>query len=442
MSSLDNLIDQENRPLGGGPLGRRTKTVSEAEPVRLRSALGEICQNQRRQPLRNNGNKPQGFSIYCDDGAPSLPRAPEPQGAGTRRNEDKTIDKENIQPRDKSIRQTKAFKTVDVLREQPQQSRAVQILQTIPTRATQLIQDWNTSVDLDSPMVVEETVSDLREQWRVPPIKDNQTVDIFTEPEYFQDIYVYLKENEIKHMPKSKYMDKQTDITHSMRSILVDWLVEVGEEYKLQTETLHLAVNYIDRFLSYMAVQRTKLQLVGAAAMFIAAKYEEIYPPDVAEFVYITDDTYNKRQVLRMEHLVLKVLGFNLSVPTTYLLLNKMVEMCPVDEYEEDDKEKVAALAAYLSELALVDGETFLKFPPSQTAAACVALSRHTMSLEAWPQPLPERTGYTLEDLQECFVELHGCFEKGKTSAQQAVAEKYRASKYFGVSDLSPPTIF
>ena len=49
------------------------------------------------------------------------------------------------------------------------------------------------------------------------------------------------------------------------------------------------------------------MQLVGTAAMFIASKYEEIYPPDVSEFVYITDDTYTKRQVLRMEHLVLKV---------------------------------------------------------------------------------------------------------------------------------------
>ena len=56
-----------------------------------------------------------------------------------------------------------------------------------------------------------------------------------------------------------------------------------------------------------MSVQRSKLQLVGTAAMFIASKYEEIYPPDVSEFVYITDDTYTKRQVLRMEHLVLKV---------------------------------------------------------------------------------------------------------------------------------------
>ena len=64
MSSLDNLIDQENRPQGGGPLGRRTKVV-EAEPTRLRSALGEISQNQRRQPLRNTSNKPQvNYNIF------------------------------------------------------------------------------------------------------------------------------------------------------------------------------------------------------------------------------------------------------------------------------------------------------------------------------------------------------------------------------------------
>ena len=66
-------------------------------------------------------------------------------------------------------------------------------------------------------------------------------------------------------------MRKQPKINFDMRSILVDWLVEVGEEYKLQNETLYLAVNYIDRFLSIMAVERDKLQLVGTACMFIAA---------------------------------------------------------------------------------------------------------------------------------------------------------------------------
>lgn len=71
--------------------------------------------------------------------------------------------------------------------------------------------------------------------------------------------------------PKAGYMKKQPDITNSMRAILVDWLVEVGEEYKLQNETLYLAVNYIDRFLSSMSVLRGKLQLVGTAAMLLAS---------------------------------------------------------------------------------------------------------------------------------------------------------------------------
>lgn len=71
--------------------------------------------------------------------------------------------------------------------------------------------------------------------------------------------------------PKPGYMKKQPDITYNMRTILVDWLVEVAEEYKLHTETLYLAVNYIDRFLSYMSVVRAKLQLVGTAAMYIAS---------------------------------------------------------------------------------------------------------------------------------------------------------------------------
>lgn len=132
----------------------------------------------------------------------------------------------------------------------------------------------------------------------------------------------YLREAEVRHRPKPMYMRKQQDISHSMRTILVDWLVEVGEEYRLQNETLCLAVSYIDRFLSVMSVVRAKLQLVGTAAMFIAAKYEEIYPPDVGEFVYITDNTYTKKQVLRMEQLILKVLTFDLCVPTTSVFLN------------------------------------------------------------------------------------------------------------------------
>lgn len=76
---------------------------------------------------------------------------------------------------------------------------------------------------------------------------------------------------QVKYRPKPYYMRKQPDITTEMRAILVDWLVEVGEEYKLRTETLYLAVNYLDRFLSCMSVLRGKLQLVGTAAILLAA---------------------------------------------------------------------------------------------------------------------------------------------------------------------------
>ena len=128
--------------------------------------------------------------------------------------------------------------------------------------------------------------------------------------EYKDDIMYYMRHLEKTNRPKASYMRKQSDITPSMRSILVDWLVEVSEEYRLQPESLYLAVNYTDRFLSQMSVLRGKLQLVGTASMYVAAKYEEITPPDVSEFVFITDDTYTKKQVLRMEHLLLKACIF------------------------------------------------------------------------------------------------------------------------------------
>lgn len=76
---------------------------------------------------------------------------------------------------------------------------------------------------------------------------------------------------QVRSRPKPGSMQKQPYITYGMRTILVDWLVQVTEEYKLQSETLCLAVDYINRFLSYMTMARSMLQLVGAAALFIAA---------------------------------------------------------------------------------------------------------------------------------------------------------------------------
>ncbi|CAL4068324.1 unnamed protein product [Meganyctiphanes norvegica] len=259
--------------------------------------------------------------------------------------------------------------------------------------------------------------------------------DIFDVPEYAADIYEYLREAEQCHRPRVSYMTKQTDITASMRWILVDWLVEVAEEYSLHSETLYLAVSYIDRFLSHMSVKRDKLQLVGTTAMFIAAKYEEIYPPDVGQFAYITDNTYKVTQILRMEHLILKVLSFDMAVPTAHMFCNKFSRLCKANE-------ETTNLALFITELSMLDSDPFLRFVPSMIASSAVAIANHTKGRPAWPQNMVDFTGYNLKDLVECYVNLHRAFSRVHEPAQHAIRDKYKASKWCNVSSLSPKSTF
>ncbi|PKI42462.1 hypothetical protein CRG98_037135 [Punica granatum] len=140
---------------------------------------------------------------------------------------------------------------------------------------------------------------------------------------------------QVRKRPSTDFMEGvQKDITASMRAVLIDWLVEVSEEYQFVPETLFLSVNYIDRYLSGNPVNRQRLQLLGVTCMMIAAKYEEIYAPDVEEFCYISDGTYCKEEVLRMESHVLSYLKFEMTAPTANCFLRWFV--WAVHEFRED----------------------------------------------------------------------------------------------------------
>ncbi|XP_072191958.1 cyclin-A2 isoform X2 [Excalfactoria chinensis] len=277
-------------------------------------------------------------------------------------------------------------------------------------------------LSLDSPSIMDISITSEAEE----------RPNVNNVPDYVSDIHTYLREMEVKCKPKIGYMKKQPDITNNMRAILVDWLVEVGEEYKLQNETLHLAVNYIDRFLSSMSVLRGKLQLVGTAAMLLASKFEEIYPPEVAEFVYITDDTYNKKQVLRMEHLILKVLSFDLAAPTINQFLTQYF-------LHQQTNSKVESLSMYLGELTLIDADPYLKYLPSVIAAAAFHLASYTITGQTWPESLCKVTGYTLEHIKPCLMDLHKTYLKAAQHTQQSIREKYKSTKYHAVSLIDPP---
>ncbi|CAK9137914.1 unnamed protein product [Ilex paraguariensis] len=117
---------------------------------------------------------------------------------------------------------------------------------------------------------------------------------------YAPDIYSNLRVAELVRRPHSNFMETvQRDITQSMRGILVDWLVEVCEEYKLVPDTLYLTVCLIDWFLSQNYIERQRLQLLGITCMLIASKYEEICAPRVEELCFITDNTYTKGEDLK-----------------------------------------------------------------------------------------------------------------------------------------------
>ena len=151
----------------------------------------------------------------------------------------------------------------------------------------------------------------MREQIerQTDPVDSGDLEDPQTCAEYAADIYHWLRASESdqgnNNVVSHTYMQRQEDINERMRSILIDWLVEVHLKFKLVPESLYLTVNLIDRYLDKEQVNRQKLQLVGVTAMLIACKYEEIYPPIVKDFVYITDNAYTKEEILEQERKML-----------------------------------------------------------------------------------------------------------------------------------------
>lgn len=124
----------------------------------------------------------------------------------------------------------------------------------------------------------------------------------------------------------SEYIGSQPELNTSMRSILIDWLIEVHHKFELNPETLYLTINIVDRYLEVQTILRKELQLVGMGAMLIASKYEEIWAPEVNDFVCISDRAYSHEQVLVMEKRILGGLEWNLTVPTPYVFLARFIK--------------------------------------------------------------------------------------------------------------------
>ncbi|KAA8625419.1 Cyclin [Pyrenophora tritici-repentis] len=257
-----------------------------------------------------------------------------------------------------------------------------------------------------------------------PDLDKEDVDDPLMVSEYVVEIFEYLKELEIATMANPDYMDSQTELEWKMRGILVDWLLEVHTRFRLLPETLFLAVNIIDRFLSAKIVQLDRLQLVGVTAMFIASKYEEVLSPHVQNFRHVADDGFTEEEILSAERFVLAALNYDLSYPNP---MNFLRRISKADNYDIQTR----TLGKYLLEIGCLD-HRFLAHPPSQVAAAAMYLSRLVLERGPWDATLTHYAGYTEEEIQP-VLQLMIDYLSGPV-VHEAFFKKYASKKFLKAS--------
>eukprot|EP01116_Phalansterium_solitarium_P019493 TRINITY_DN5463_c0_g1_i1.p1 TRINITY_DN5463_c0_g1~~TRINITY_DN5463_c0_g1_i1.p1 ORF type:complete len:522 (+),score=62.87 TRINITY_DN5463_c0_g1_i1:192-1757(+) len=296
-----------------------------------------------------------------------------------------------------------------------------------------------------------------------------------------------LYKNQGKHMVHFDYLGAgiHSEVNADMRAILVDWLVEVSQEFNIREETLFLNVHLVDRFLSLTRgpLPRSRLQLLGLATLFIAAKYEEIYPPIVNDLVFIADNIYDRKDVVAMEQIVLTTLEFDISRRSArdfvHFFLAKSgyvvretpdkrfvatcvasqdsfylssVGSCVTREEDASDEalvERINHAANYLVELAMLDYNLVFE-RPSLVAVSVVCLALHTVGVSPWdfmmqPEVLAD---HQAEDIKLCVERLRTLAAANQADNKHGVAagqplaaihEKYADARFSAVSLLEVP---
>jgi len=183
----------------------------------------------------------------------------------------------------------------------------------------------------------------------------------------------------------------------------------------------------LDRYLQMKQVRRSKLQLVGVACMSIAAKYEEIYPPELRDFVHITDRAYSKAEIVEMESDVANTLQYMLTVPTIHSFLCRFLKAAHADR-------TMVQLACFLAERSLQE-YSMCQFLPSTIAATAVLVARKSLRRHPWSPTLVKYTKYDEPQLASCIAELQNVINN-KANQQQAVYRKYTSQKFGAVASL------
>lgn len=232
---------------------------------------------------------------------------------------------------------------------------------------------------------------------------------------------------------------KHSEISETDRLKLIDWIIDTHQLFALLPETLYLTVNIIDRYLSLETTKCNLLPLIGISAMFIASKYEEIYAPELRDFVYVTKGKFNKSDILRTEYCIMKKLEFNLLTISPLLIFNRLyfISSSSKEEIISKTMNQVYYMANFFLELMLLEYK-MLKYSSSIKASSALFLARKFLSVKpTWPQKkIEKQMCVNQENILECSKEVLQILKKEKTSSLNTLKNKYSKKEYMNIYSI------
>ncbi|KAJ7072683.1 putative g2/mitotic-specific cyclin cdc13 [Mycena amicta] len=335
---------------------------------RKRTALREVTDRNRSRPTD------QGRSIR------PLPRKTGSATSSSSASSTTRVTKENAKPLPAPVQSLPAVpEKIEVDEEGPSPKR-----QRTSSVGPEDEERVAAELGLDSEDELEEEADPNGDDWIDLDAGDHD--DPIMASEYVVEIQEYLRQSELTVMPNPKYIAGQPELTWGMRGLLNEWLIQVHSRFQLLPETLFLCGNLIDRFLSARTVSTAKVQLVGLACLFIAAKFEETVAPAVENYVVISDGATTAEELRTAEQHILRSLGWDLRYTGPMHWLRRISK---ADNYAPHTR----TLGKYLSEISLLE-HRLLSVPPSMISAAAMWLARLAVGETTWTATLAHYAGY------------------------------------------------
>lgn len=268
--------------------------------------------------------------------------------------------------------------------------------------------------------------------------------------EYTNEIFGYLSVLEIKYLPDPNYIMSPTSQLHpSLRSSLIDKLIQIHYRFGFQPEVLYLAVNLLDRFasteeydsntiLNYSSMTVPfKYHITAFTCLYMAAKYEETVWPSVDDYIATSGLRITKKQLVDIELIILQALRFDMGAPGP---MNFLRRISTADSYDSSTRN----LTKYIVETTLMD-HTFMNERPSLVVAAAYFVSRKikieltngpTLNLSSdviWTSAFVYYSGYIASELTDTIIRLQNSLLTC-VSRQSAVSRKYAQNSFDNAS--------